>query len=59
MSVKGNDFNFLTIENGAKICNESSQMEGCFAENVLNTDKKVKNKHSEFLKYFKFFRQYG
>jgi hypothetical protein len=43
MSVSGNDFNFLTSENGAKICNESSQMEGCFAENVLNNDKKVKN----------------
>jgi hypothetical protein len=42
MSVSGSDFNFLTIENGAKISNESSQMYGCYSENVLNTDKKVK-----------------
>jgi hypothetical protein len=41
MSSCGSEFNFLTSENGAKVSNESSHMDGCFAENVLNNDKKV------------------
>ena len=42
MSTYSGELNFLTSENGAKVINESSHMEGCFSENILNSDKKVK-----------------
>jgi hypothetical protein len=50
-----NEFNFLDEQNGVKITNVSSEMNGCPAINLLKSDKKVN--YNIF--YVKFIRQFG